>query len=151
MNGPCLRIAAVVALVLASANVAAARGTVRAAKLTTDASAQPVCQPAVCPPVCVPTQICPPRCIDYRHHRFLRCKFDPCNTKQVVLQVPDYCCCCLVEVPVCVPCCCEGAPSICCHKGAFGRDVVEYSWCCGYSLKVVFNRCGDVTVHYYGL
>src|SRR5687768_12724343 len=130
-----LLIASACALLLASADVASARGTVRAARVAT----VEVCQPAVCAPVCVPTEICKtPRCIDYRHHRFLRCKFDPCSTNQVVLQVPDYCCCCLVEVPVCVPCCCEGAPSICTHKGIFGRSVVEYNWCCGYSLKVVF-------------
>jgi hypothetical protein len=92
-----------------------------------------------------------PRCIGYRHHRFLRCKYNPCDTKPIILQVPDYCCCCLVEVPVCIPCCCEGAPSICSHKGCFGRDVVEYSWCCGFHLKVVFDRCGNATVHYYGL
>jgi hypothetical protein len=28
--------------------------------------------------------------------------------------------------------------------------VVEYDWCCGYKVKVVFDRRGDVTVHYYG-
>lgn len=92
-----------------------------------------------------------PRCIGYRHHRFLRCKFNPCDTKPIILQVPDYCRCCLVEVPACIPCCCEGAPSICSHKGCFGRNVVEYSWCCGFHLKVVFDRCGNATVHYYGL
>ena len=101
---------------------------------------------------CVPTELCKePRCISYKSHRFLRCKWDPCNTQKVVLQVPDYCCCCLVEVPVCIPACCSGAPTVCSHGGHFGRDVVEYSWCCGYHLKVVFDRCGNVVVHSYGL
>jgi hypothetical protein len=101
---------------------------------------------------CVPTELCKePRCISYKSHRFLRCKWDRCNTQQVVLQVPDYCCCCLVEVPVCIPACCTGAPTVCAHNGHFGRDVVEYSWCCGYHLKVVFDRCGNVVVHSYGL
>jgi hypothetical protein len=101
---------------------------------------------------CTPTEICKePRCISYNSHRFLRCKWDCCNTQKVVLQVPDYCCCCLVEVPVCIPDCCSGAPTVCSHCGHFGRDVVEYSWCCGYHLKVVFDRCGNVTVHSYGL
>jgi hypothetical protein len=139
--------AAAIALVSFAADSASARGTVRMTKIS---------PAACCPPTgCVaamPTTICQtPRCIDYRHHRARRCRFDPCHTTQVVLQVPDYCCCCLVEVPVCVPACCTEAPSICSHKGLFGRDVVEYSWCCGYSIKVVFDRCGDVTVHYYGL
>src|SRR5688500_14906457 len=61
--------------------------------------------------------ICEPRCIDYRHHHGLRCKYDPCSTSQLLLNVPDNCSCCLVPVPVCVPCCCEGAPTVCCHKG----------------------------------
>jgi hypothetical protein len=92
-----------------------------------------------------------PRCIDYKSHRFLRCKWDSCHTQKLVLQVPDHCCCCLVEVPVCIPACCSGAPTVCAHCGHFGRSVVEYSWCCGYHLKVVFDRCGNVTVHSYGL
>lgn len=101
---------------------------------------------------CVPTELCKePRCIAYKSHRFLRCKWDRCHTQQVVLQVPDYCSCCLVEVPVCIPACCSGAPTVCAHDGCFGRDVVEYSWCCGYHLKVVFDRCGNVVVHSYGL
>lgn len=101
---------------------------------------------------CTPTEICKePRCIAYKSHRFLRCKWDCCNTQKVVLQVPDYCCCCLVEVPVCIPACCSGEPTVCTHCGHFGRSVVEYSWCCGYHLKVIFDRCGNVTVHSYGL
>ncbi|HEX5105730.1 MAG TPA: hypothetical protein VFV87_18045 [Pirellulaceae bacterium] len=101
---------------------------------------------------CTPTEICKdPRCISYKSHRFLRCKWDPCHTQKTVLQVPDYCCCCLVEVPVCIPACCSGAPTVCSHCGHFGHDVVEYSWCCGYHLKVVFDKCGNVVVHSYGL
>src|SRR5687767_12434363 len=80
-----------------------------------------------------PMPVCAqPRCISYRSHCSRRCSFDACTATKVVLQVPDHCCCCLVEVPVCVPACCEGAPSVCSHCGIFGRRVVEYSWCCGY-------------------
>jgi hypothetical protein len=28
--------------------------------------------------------------------------------------------------------------------------VVTYEWCCGYKVRVVFDRCGDITVHSYG-
>lgn len=113
---------------------------------TSWAKGEPGCATPVvtCAPKC-----CPP-CIDYRHHKGCKC-FDPCKTKQIILQVKDPCTCCLVEVPVCVPCCCEGEPKVCCYKGFLKRDVVEYSWCCGFYLKVVFDRRGDVTVHYYGL
>jgi hypothetical protein len=69
---------------------------------------------------------------------------------ELILQVKDPCSCCLVEVPVCIPACCLSNPKVCCSKGFLRRDVVEYSWDCGFCLKVVFDRQGDVTVHYYG-
>lgn len=101
---------------------------------------------AVCAPV-----VCCPRDICYRHHKGCGC-FDPCKTTQIILQVKDPCACCVVEVPVCVPVCCAAkAPTVCCHKGFLRREVVEYSWDCGFCLKVVFDRCGDITVHYYGI
>lgn len=107
--------------------------------------------PACATPVVVAAPVCCPKvCIDYRHHRGCKC-FDPCKTEQVILQVKDPCTCCLVEVPVCVPCCCDGGPVMCCYSGFMKRDVVEYTWGCGFYLKVVFDRRGDVTVHYYGL
>ena len=131
--------AALVSVVFCSQSLAASAST----ELKSSGAGAPCCT--------VPTAICKdPRCISYCHHRS-RCCFDPCKTTPLVLQVPDNCCCCLVEVPVCIPACCEGAPSVCCHRGIFGRQVVEYSWCCGFHLKVVFDRCGDVTVHYYGV
>jgi hypothetical protein len=68
----------------------------------------------------------------------------------VVLQVVDPCCCCYVEVPVCLPACCEAVPTVCSRHGLFGRRIVDYSWCCGYRIKIVFRRCGDLTVHCYG-
>ncbi|WP_425619230.1 hypothetical protein NA78x_002968 [Anatilimnocola sp. NA78] len=118
------------------------------------AEAAPAAAPAVvaapsCAPVCAP-KCCPP-CISYRHHKGCKC-FDPCKTVELILHVKDPCTCCLVEVPVCMPVCCSGDPEVCCHKGFMGRQVVEYSWACGFSLKVVFDRRGnDVVVHYYGL
>jgi hypothetical protein len=119
----------------AAANVEASKAEV--------VKVQPVAPVALAP--------CKDRCIDYRSHRFLRCKFDPCTARQIILQVTDPCCCCYVEVPVCVPCCCEGAPQVCTRCGICGRHIVEYTWCCGYEVKVIFDKCGDVTVHTYGL
>jgi hypothetical protein len=105
----------------------------------------PVVPEAVGPAVC-----CPQRCFDYKHH--FHCKRFRCSpTIETVLLVKDPCVCgCFVEVPVCLPVCCTGAPEVDCHRGLLGRDVVEYDWCCGYKVKVVFDRRGDVTVHYYG-
>jgi hypothetical protein len=92
-------------------------------------------------------------CIDYRYHRFLQkkvcCGCEP--PAKVVLQVKDPCCC-YVEVPVCVPACCKGDPKVSCGKGGlFNRGTVTYEWCCGYKIKIEFEKCGDLKVHYYGL
>lgn len=93
---------------------------------------------------------CKERKIDYKHHLLGCNKFKCCDRTEIILEVEDPCTCEKVMVPVCVPCCCEGVPEICSHKGILGREVVEYKWCCGFHLKVVFDRCGDITVHYYG-
>jgi hypothetical protein len=94
---------------------------------------------------------CGTRCITYRDH--CRCKKTCCDCAapiQVVLQVKDPCRCCFVEVPVCVPACCKGVPEVSCGRGLLCRDTVTYSWCCGFRVKVVFDRCGDLIVHTYG-
>lgn len=99
-------------------------------------------------------------CFTYRNHKFLtrnvckcrcecECKCEP--PVKAVLTVIDPRCCCTVDVPVCIPACCEGEPKICGRCTAFGHAVVEYKWCCGYRIKMVFGKCGAVNVHYYGL
>jgi len=99
--------------------------------------------PVACAPVCCSRNIC------YRHHKGCGC-YDPCKKMDLILQVKDPCACCLVEVPVCIPACCMTNPQVCNYKGFLHRQVVEYSWACGFRLTVVFDRRGDVTVHYYG-
>ncbi len=93
---------------------------------------------------------CKERKIDYKHHLLGGHKFKCCDRTEIILEVEDPCTCEKVNVPVCIPCCCEGVPEICSHKGILGREVVEYKWCCGFHVKVVFDRCGDITVHYHG-
>jgi hypothetical protein len=131
------------------ASVAEARLT-RASKQEAPATAAPAspAPAAVAVASCAPAKCCPPS-ICYRSHKGCGC-FDPCKRMDMVLMVKDPCSCCLVEVPVCIPACCTGNPIVCCHKGFLHRNVVEYSWPCGFCLKVVFDRRGDVTVHYYG-
>lgn len=96
-------------------------------------------------PACAP-------CISYCHHRTLRktcCGC--CDTLKILLPVQDPCCCTnIVEVPVCLPGCCTDAPCVSSRCGLFGRGIVTYTWCCGYKVRVVFNKCGDVVVHSYG-
>ncbi len=89
---------------------------------------------------------CPPPCIKYRHcGRKLCC--GPCEPpKQIVLKVKDPCTCCEVDVPICLPACCEGEPTVCTGKGFLCRDIVEYEWCCGFYVRVAFKKCGDLVV-----
>jgi hypothetical protein len=114
-----------------------------AAPLPGPASPAPTVAGAIC---------CPERCITYKAHRPCRKTCCDCAAPvQTVLLVKDPCVCgCLVNVPVCLPACCTGAPEVCCHRGLLGRAVVEYEWCCGYRVKIVFDRCGDLIVHSYG-
>ena len=94
---------------------------------------------------------CPPPCITYHHHPTLRkiCR-SCCDPINVVLVVTDPVCCKTVEVPICLPACCDDVPRVCPRRGLLGRGVVEYEWCCGYRVKVVFRKCGDIAVHSYG-
>lgn len=92
---------------------------------------------------------CPKPCIKYRHRGpKLCCTCEP--GKEVVLLVKDPCTCCEVEVPVCLPACCEGEPTVCNGKGFLCRDTVEYEWCCGFYVRVAFKKCGDLVVTTWG-
>ena len=98
---------------------------------------------ASCGPKC-----CPSPCIDYRHlgrnHRCAGCN----STIKTILQVQNPCTGCAVDVPVCLPACCSGVPEVCGDRGLFGRDIVWYDWCCGFSVKVTFKKSGDLIVTY---
>jgi hypothetical protein len=84
-------------------------------------------------------------CISYRDCSCVA----PCKrTIKTELCVTDPCTCCDIKVPVCLPCCCEGEPTVCCRNGLFGRTIVRYDWCCGCSVQVTILRCGDVVVTY---
>ncbi len=84
-------------------------------------------------------------CIDYRDRSCVpACQ----RTIKTVLCVQDPCCCADLQVPVCLPCCCEGEPTVCCRNGLFGRTIVRYDWCCGCSVQVTILRCGDLVVTY---
>ncbi|MEK6250139.1 MAG: hypothetical protein N2C12_18285 [Planctomycetales bacterium] len=88
-------------------------------------------------------------CIIYKARG--RCRRSCCGCAppvQTTLTVADPCCCkCAVDIPVCVPACCKGAPSCVTSRcGMLCKGVVTYKWCCGYTVKVVFKKCGDVVV-----
>jgi hypothetical protein len=115
--------------------------------------AQVPVQKAYQSPIQSPIQkgVCDPPCITYKSHRLLHCKFDRCDTRSAVLYVTDPCTGCTTAVPVCIPCCCLDQPEVCARAGHFGRDVIDYHWCCGFDIKIIVDKCGDITVHSYGL
>jgi hypothetical protein len=68
--------------------------------------------------------------------------------KVLVLNVKNPACCGdYACVKVCVPACCEGAPTVCSRCGILGRGIVTYQWCCGHHVTVVFTAFGGVRVH----
>lgn len=89
-------------------------------------------------------------CIGYRTHlsarRMLRCT----GEKPVVVMAKNPIDCCDYEVPLCIPCCCEGTPCVTSDCGILGRAKVEYCWDCGFSATVVFRARGDIMVNYRG-
>ena len=112
--------------------------------------AQPELLPAeVMPPGTQVVSACKP-CIIYRDRGCLDvcCGCEP--PIQTVLLVKDPVTCCCVEVPICLPPCCTDAPKVCGREGLFGRGVVDYDWCCGFSVKVTFRARGDIVVTYIG-
>ena len=88
---------------------------------------------------------CPAPCITYRHRGHHRACCDCAPSYETVLLPTNPSTCCPVAVPVCLPGCCQGAPSMSCHSGLF-HSVVRYDWCCGYSVTVRFKHNGDVVV-----
>jgi hypothetical protein len=92
---------------------------------------------------------CPPK-IRTRHHRLGP---KPCGgwgkTVDMLLEVKSRKGCCLIEVPVRVPLCCVDVPKVNSRSGLLGRTIHHYHWKCGYRIKLVVNRHGDVVVHYY--
>ena len=79
-------------------------------------------------------------------HGFGRRAADCGPPQNVVLQVCDPCTNCKYDVPVCIPCCCKGAPSVCYQRTLIGHGKVTFEWCCGYRVTVRFPHCGGYRV-----
>jgi hypothetical protein len=58
---------------------------------------------------------------------------------------------CYYEIPMCIPGCCVGEPTVSSGRGLLGRGVVEFCWECGFRAEVKFRHIlGDVKVEYEG-
>lgn len=59
---------------------------------------------------------------------------------------------CFYQIPLCIPGCCVGQPSVAGGRGLItGRGKVEYRWPCGFRAIVKFRQLlGDVEVEYEG-
>jgi hypothetical protein len=104
---------------------------------------------ADCPPAAAPVCSVYQPCVIYKHCGRCCCDCSP-PVKQVLL-VKDPCdCCCVAEIPVCLPACCKEAcvSSKCGLRGR--RGVVTYEYDCGVCVTFTFRRCGDVVVTYRG-
>lgn len=55
---------------------------------------------------------------------------------------------CLYEIPLCLPACCTGEPTMTGYCGLMGRGVVVYCYECGLEIEVKFRLRGDVEVEY---
>jgi hypothetical protein len=142
-----------------TAEVAEARGlfaslVAQPESLPTPDALSPVPQGCAAP-VSAPCVCCPTPCIKYRHAvlslKRARC-CDPCKPPiKAVLCVKNPCTCCPVDVPVCLPSCCCGEPKVTCRKAVLGDGIVTYDWCCGVSVTVRFDKCGDLLVTYRGV
>ena len=122
-----------------AARTVATQTAVTTASLKTTQRTQPVA--AVSPAVC-----CPQPCLTYRHRGHHRACCGCAPPVETVLTACDPCTCCPVAIPVCVPACCQGEPSVSCHHGLLCASVVDFDWACGYRVTVRFKHNGQVVV-----
>jgi hypothetical protein len=107
-------------------------------------------------PDCGPVSCCPTNpCSTSRHkhcHRHRHGRGGCCEepTYETVLDVTSPETGCTVAVPVCLPACCQGCPCETSRCTLLGCGQVRYDYCCGVSVIVRFQKCGDIKVTYAG-
>jgi hypothetical protein len=70
----------------------------------------------------------------------------PPPKKTVVLEVCHPRTCCKLEVPVCIPCCCDGAPCVRFEHTCLGAGKSVFTWACGYQVTIRYTCFGGVRV-----
>jgi hypothetical protein len=107
---------------------------------------QPAAPMAGAAPMVGCTTCCPQPCLIYRHRGHHRACCGCAPPVETILTAINPCTCCPVEIPVCVPACCNCAPAMSCHSGLLCAGVVDFDWSCGYRVTVRFKHNGDVVV-----
>ncbi len=75
------------------------------------------------------------------------CLAEPPVKTTLLVRDPESCDC-YAEVPVCIPCCCEGEAQVCNRPGILGRRWVDHDCACGFQISVLFRTRGDIVVVY---
>lgn len=116
----------------------AARATAKTRATRTARSAAAAHPGDTCPPVCEPRVV-------YLN----RPCCGPCDKSVTrLLSVCHPCTGCRTEVEVCVPDCCTGTPEVFSRDTLIGCGLVRFTWCCGHSVTIRFEHCGDLLVIY---
>ena len=86
--------------------------------------------------------------IDYDYKRRAKKRFRGSPMVDVVMITENPADGCFYEIPMCLPACCTGEPTMHSYCGLFGRGVVVYCYECGLEIEVKFRLRGDVEVEY---
>lgn len=70
----------------------------------------------------------------------------PPPPQTVVLEVCHPCTECKFEVPVCIPACCQGTPSVCFQRTLIGSGKTVFEWSNGYRVVVRYTNGGGYRV-----
>jgi hypothetical protein len=74
----------------------------------------------------------------------------PQPTQQIVLEVCHPKTGCPLQVPVCVPLCCQGPPCARYQHTLIGPGKTVSTWVCGYEVTVRYTVCGNYRVSTHG-
>jgi hypothetical protein len=66
--------------------------------------------------------------------------------QQIVLEVCHPRTECKLQVPVCVPVCCQGVPCVRFQRTLLGPGKTVFSWACGYEVVVRYTHSGGYRV-----
>ena len=70
----------------------------------------------------------------------------PPPTQEVVLEVCHPKTGCPLQVPVCIPVCCQGAPCVRHQATLIGHGKTTFTWACGHEVTIRFTHGGGYRV-----